>query len=302
VILVSGGSGVMGARVVQGLLRTGHPVRALVLTGDPLISRLDNVDCEIWEGDITRPDTLQGAFADVDTVYHLAAVILSRDPTIFARINCGGTQNMVDAARAAMTQHFIYVSSASVTYRTTTPYSESKLAAENIVRAQTQMRTTIVRPTLTYDDDGGEEILLFWNYLKRFPVVPFIGNGRALKRPVWVEDIVKALVAIANNPITYDKIYNLSGPEAMPIAEMARAMLECRGGPRPFVHLPEAVCYALAQSMTKLMKNPPLTYNAVAGVTQDADLDCELARRELGYDPIPFREGLAKCFPQVARS
>ncbi|MFC1610771.1 NmrA family NAD(P)-binding protein, partial [Myxococcota bacterium] len=61
-ILVSGGSGVMGAQVVRGLLEAGHAVRALVLPDDPLNTRLDNLTCDVWEGDITRPETLKGAF------------------------------------------------------------------------------------------------------------------------------------------------------------------------------------------------------------------------------------------------
>jgi NADH dehydrogenase len=45
------------------------------------------------------------------------------------------------------------------------------------------------------------------------------------------------------------------------------------------------------------MKDPPLTSNAIAGVVQEADLDCAEAERDLGYRPIPFHEGLRRCFP-----
>ena len=40
----------------------------------------------------------------------------------------------------------------------------------------------------------------FREYLERFPWVPFIGDGRALKRPVWTDDLVSGLVALLQNP------------------------------------------------------------------------------------------------------
>ncbi|MEE8408320.1 MAG: NAD-dependent epimerase/dehydratase family protein [Myxococcota bacterium] len=296
-ILVTGGSGVMGARIVRGLIRRGARVRALVLPADPLNVRLGDVDCEIWEADITDAASVAGALDGVHTVYHLAAVILADDPSIFERVNVGGTRNVVNAAAAAGSEHFVYVSSASVTYPRRTPYAESKLAAEQIVLEQEQMRTTIVRPTLLYDVGGGIEFMMFLDYLRRFPVVPFIGPGTALKRPVWVGDLVQGLVAIAGNETAYGKMYNLSGPEAMPIAEMARIMLEHHHVWRPFLHLPTPLCNAAATLLDAVMRRPPLTHSAIAGIIQDADLDCSAARRDLGYRPLTFRDGLRRCFP-----
>ena len=45
------------------------------------------------------------------------------------------------------------------------------------------------------------------------------------------------------------------------------------------------------------MARPPLTWNVIAGITQDANLDNSEARRDLGYAPIGVHEGLQRCFP-----
>src|SRR5262249_62089428 len=113
----------------------------------------------------------------------------------FASINRDGTANVVAEARAARVGHIVYVSSASVTYPRRTPYAESKLEAEEIVKASS-CPYTIARPTLVYDAGGGQELLMFLDYLERFPVVPFIGSGGARKRPVWAEDVVDGLFRI----------------------------------------------------------------------------------------------------------
>jgi nucleoside-diphosphate-sugar epimerase len=295
-ILVTGGLGVMGARLVQGLAARGFPVRVLD-SDDRFRSRLDGIAADIRIGDITRPDTLAGCFDGVDTVYHLAAVVISRDPARYERINVGGTRNVLAAATAAGVRHFILVSSASVTYAHPTPYGLSKREAERLTREQAAMRWTIVRPTLAYNEHGGEEFNMFLAYLRRFPVVPFIGSGKALKRPVHCDDLMEGFLAIAGNGKSHGKTYAFSGGEAVTVRDMARLMLRHVGGGKPFLHLPISVCLAIAFVAERFQKNPLLTWTAIAGVIQDANLDHTEARRDLGFRPLTFREGLQRSYP-----
>jgi nucleoside-diphosphate-sugar epimerase len=295
--LVTGAAGVMGARLVRGLLDAGWKVRALVLPGDSLRARLDGLACEIWEGDVSRPSSLRGVCVGVDTVYHLAAVIIAHDDAVFRRVNRDGTAHLVAEAARGGARHFIYVSSASVTYPLLTAYGRSKREAEDVVTAEPSFAYTIVRPTLVYDEAGGQEFLMFLHYLQRFPIVPFIGAGRARKRPVWSGDIVDGLLRLGGNPVSHGKVYNFSGGEPISIIELGRLMLRHRGGSRPFVSLPVPLCRALSLVMGVVMPRPPLTRYVIAGMVNDADLDPGLATRDLGYRPIGVREGFRRCFP-----
>jgi nucleoside-diphosphate-sugar epimerase len=295
-VLVTGAAGVMGARLVRGLVEAGWDVRGLVLPGDPLRSRLEGCGCEIREGDVSVRDSLDGVCSGVDIVYHLAAVIISHDPGVFRRVNLDGTANLVRAARAANVHHFIYVSSASVTYPRRTLYAESKLAAEACVAGERAFEHTIVRPTLAYDENGGQEFLMFLSYLRRFPIVPFIGRGTARKRPVFAGDIVDGLLRLADRPVSYGKTYNFSGAESVTMIELARLMLEHHGVRKRFLHVPVALCRAIAFALTALSPRPALTTNAIAGVVHDADLDPAEAVRDLEYHPIGVREGFERCF------
>jgi len=297
VILVSGGAGVMGSRLVKGLVKAGNRVRALSLPGDPHVCRLENVDCEISYADITDAGTLEGAFEGVRTVYHLAAVIITHDQDIFRKINAGGTRNMVQGAVSSGVEHFIYVSSASVIFPDASAYARSKLEGERIVTSQDEMPYTIVRPTLVYEREAGQEFMMFMESLKKYPVVPFVGRGRAKKNPVFTEDVIKGLLAIAHNPKTYGKTYNFSGGEVVTIRELAHLMLKCRGLSKPFVPIPIWLCKMIALVMEKAMKKPPLTRYAISRMEQDADLDNTEARKDLVYKPIGVTEGLMRCYP-----
>jgi NADH dehydrogenase len=299
-VLVTGAAGELGGRLVRRLRRDGWRVRGLVLPGDPLRARLEGSGCEIVEGDVREPQSLVAATAGVEAVIHAAAVILSTDPRVLDAVNRQGTANLVAAAAAAGVRQLVYVSSASVTYPRLTPYGRSKLEAEALVRAAPRLVHTIVRPTLVYDRNGGEELMLFRALLLRFPfVVPFIGPGTARKSPVRAEDVVDGLARLVGNPTAFGKTYNLSGGESITLEEMGRLLLELHGETKVFVHVPVWLCRVMAGIFSLFMRKPPLTQYAVTGFVNDADLDCADAARDLGYQPVGAREGLARCFGRV---
>jgi NADH dehydrogenase len=296
-ILVSGGTGVVGSRLVRGLTASGHKVRALTLPNDPFVSRLAHVDCEVVYGDITDADSLKGVFNNIETVYHLAAIIIAHDPEHFKTININGTKNMLEGGASAGARHFIFISSASVTYPKTTAYSLSKRECERMIIQQDAMQYTIIRPTLVYEKDGGQEFMMFLDYLVKYPVVPFIGRGRAMKNPVDVDDLMKGLLNVAGNSECFGKTYNFSGGEAISIRDLASLMLAHRGQRKLFVPVPVWICKAIAAVMGAIMKRPLLTWSTIAGITQDANLDHSSATADIGYNPIGIREGLKKYFP-----
>jgi nucleoside-diphosphate-sugar epimerase len=293
-ILVTGGAGVIGSRLVYGLVRAGHRVRVLTLPGDPYVSRLAGLDCEVVFGSVTEAASLRGACQGVETVFHLAAVLLNDHAGVFQRVNADGTRNLVEASIAAGVKHFILCSSISVTYPWTTPYNASKREAERIVREQTAMHWTIVRPTLAYNENGGEEYRTFVEFLKRWPVAIVVGGGRARKNPVHVDDLMRGFLAIPGNSKTYGKVYPFCGGGPITLREMGRLALGHEDIAKPFVSLPVWLCRLAATAMGVVMRRAPFTAHAIAGLTQDALPDWSEARADLGYRPVSFREGLAR--------
>jgi NADH dehydrogenase len=296
-ILVTGGTGVMGMRLVKKLLTSGNQIRVLALSGDPAVEKMKHWNIDICYGDITDINSLKNICLNVDTVYHLAAIILSPlNPNLFWKINYQGTKNLIQAAEKSGVRHFIYVSSASVTYPITNEYAKSKKGAEELLIHSHIPHYTIVRPTLAYEDGGAAEIVHFINYLRKYPVIPFIGSGGALKSPVYVEDIINGFVNIYGNEKAFSRIYNFSGGEQMTLEEMARRLLEHMGKRKMFIHIPINVCKLLAFLsilLSKLSKNQPLlTYQTITGVTQHANLDNSTAVADLNYNPRPFSEGI----------
>jgi len=290
-ILITGAAGEIGSRLARRLHDRGHHVRALVLPGDPLVGRLAGT-ATVHFGDVTKPETLAGPLQGVDVVYHLAAVLLGENADSFRAVNVEGTRHVVDAAAAAQVGHLVHISSASVVYPRTTHYSRSKQQAEQIVRACGSLNFTLVRPTLVYDREGGLEFKMYADFVKRYPILPLLAGGRARKRPVHVEDLLSGLVAMAANPVTYGKTYNLSGGETLTLRELAALLLERQGLTKPVLIVPASLGRIAARAWGLLNRRPLLMEHTIAGLTQDADLDPSAAMQDLGYRPIGVRAGI----------
>jgi nucleoside-diphosphate-sugar epimerase len=298
-VLITGGAGVVGSALVRRFVQAGESVRVLTLPGDKGADAVTALGAEVRFGDVSDAATLEGLCDGVRTVYHLAAVIIAFDDDVYRRVNVDGTANMLSVAGRAGVRHFVHVSSASVVYPRTTAYSRSKRVAEHLVQ-ESGLDYTIVRPTLVYGTRGGEEFDQFLAYLHRFPVVPFIGAGKAKKRPVYVEDVIDGLAALHGASVALGKTYNLSGAESISIMRFARLCLELSGeGRKVVVQVPVWMCHVASVLMGAVMKRPPLRWPVIAGVTQDADLDPRSAVEEIGYRPQRVSEKLPECFPRT---
>ncbi|MBN1760703.1 MAG: NAD-dependent epimerase/dehydratase family protein [Chitinispirillaceae bacterium] len=301
--LLTGGTGTIGGALARRLIAGGGRVRILTLPGDLKAPEFEGMEgIELRYGDIADPEAVNGICEGVTTVVHLAAVVLSDDDLVFDRVNVNGTRYLLTDARNCGVNHFVHISSASVTYRKMTPYSRSKRIAERYVR-DAAVSWTIIRPTLVYGEEGGMEFDRFVDYLASWPVVPFIGSGKALKRPVYVGDLVDGITRVALLEHGSGKIYNLSGGSSISMVDFARLCLTLLGKEdKIIIHVPVLLCRVIAALMQRWMKKPLLRWNMIAGVIQNANLDPQEAVTDLGYVPAPVEKKLGECFPGKRRS
>jgi len=296
-VLVTGGAGNMGRRLASALAERGFRVRALCLSGDPAAAALEAGGIEIAFGDVTRKETLAPAMQGVETVFHLAALLLSpAKPEAFSAVNDRGTRNLVEASEAAGVGHFIYVSSISVMYPHTNAYARSKRRGEKWVE-RSRLRHTIIRPSLAYEDGGAIEFMRFVDHLRRKSAVVLLpGGGAALKSPVHIDDLVAGFLSLPGNPAAFGKTYVFSGGEPVSLRDMAAALLRHMGRPKPVVGVPAWICLPLAIAFGTLARatgrDTGFNYQTYTGLVQDAAPSSREAREDLGFNPRTFRDGL----------
>lgn len=132
-ILITGGTGVVGAGLIPVLLEKGHQLR--------LLSRGAESDARDWPdgiesfpADVRQPGEFRGAADGCDAVVHITGIVDEAPPeATFESVNVGGTRNVLAEAARAGVKRFVYISSLGVD-RGQSDYHRSKRAAEDAVR------------------------------------------------------------------------------------------------------------------------------------------------------------------------
>ena len=162
-ILVTGGTGLVGSRLLQRFADSGLKCRATVRSGKELPAGVVAV-----EGDILDPASLASALQDVSVIIHLAAVFRTRDEELIWKVNLEGTKNLISAVKTyASSARFIMASTSNVYNMDGThpgreddvvepklAYPASKLEAEKELRAS-GLKWSILRFPFVYGDGDG---------------------------------------------------------------------------------------------------------------------------------------------------
>lgn len=209
-VLVTGGTGVVGAGTVTELVRRGHSV--------VLVSRHATRDAKQWPngvtpwpGDVARARSLHGAADGCDVVLHMVGIVDESDDATFEDVNVRGTANMITETERAKVGRFIFVSSLGA-QKGESEYHRSKRAAEELVR-KFHGAWIICRPGNVFGP-GDEQISLLLRMVRSpSPVVPRIGDGDQPIQPIWWEDCANALATVVERPDLARHELDLAGGE-----------------------------------------------------------------------------------------
>jgi uncharacterized protein YbjT (DUF2867 family) len=255
-ILVTGATGFVGPHVAHALRARDLPVRALVR--DPKrATRLTAWGVDLAQGDVTESATLRGAFAGVEVVVHLVAIIKG-SRTDFERIMVQGTRNVVAAAQEAGVRRFVLASALGLDERSraAVPYFGAKWEMERAVEAS-GLEHVIFRPSFIFGKDGG--VLPTFVRLARFaPVTPIVGTGTQRLQPIWVEDVAAYYAASIDLSAAANRTFELGGPDAPTWNEFWDRLKRVVGSRRPSIHLPVGLMRAQA-ALTERLPGAPVT-------------------------------------------
>lgn len=275
-ILVVGGTGQLGARVVNGLVDRGESVRCLVRPGTD-DGGLRELGVEVSRGDLTDYDTLPQACEGVTTVVVTATAIARRlagakHPTL-RDVDEIGMVALVDAAEKAGIQRFVYLSVAGLEDALDSPLVRAKKAVERRL-TNSPMRTVIVRP------DAFQDVHLA--PLGRFDLkagkVAVFGRGDCRHRWVSVEDVAQLVVAVA---LEADPpgVIEFGGPQALSRNETVALAEILTGRPITKQRLPRTV----ARIGMRLLDRPNDALASILGLGLHQDLV------EADWDDTPLR-------------
>jgi len=258
VILVTGGTGFVGPKVVHALRERDLPVRCLARkpAAGPAQS-LSAWGSELVQGEVTDVASLRRAVDGCDVIVHLVAIRQGSRET-FERVMEQATRDLVAAAKDAGVRRFVLMSALGTSEETKdlVPYYHAKWEMERTV-AGSGLEHVIFRPSFIFGRDGG--ILATFKRLARLaPVTPIIGSGTQRIQPIWIDDVAAYFVEGVQQPDVAG-IFELGGPDVVSWNEFWERLKRVLGVRRPSIHVPIGLMRANALLTERLPGDIPLT-------------------------------------------
>ena len=208
----------------------------------------------------------------------------------FVDVDAAGTERLVGAAREARVRGILYVSGAGAAPDAARHWFRAKWRAEQAVRASGRA-WTILRPTWIYGP-GDVSLNRFLGFARHLPVVPMTNGGDQLLAPVFVDDVARLAADALVDPAALDQVFEVGGPEVLPMREVIGRALAVAGLRRPILPGPTPLIKAAAVPLT-LLPRPPLTPDGVDFVNQPATVDLGPLLGRMPRRLTPLTEGLA---------
>ncbi|MGN6750572.1 MAG: hopanoid-associated sugar epimerase [Xanthobacteraceae bacterium] len=316
-ILITGGSGFVGAAVVRQLLQAGHAVRALIRPTS-VRTNLVKLPIELVQGDLRDADSLARAMAGIRFVFHVAADyrLWARHPQDIVATNVEGTRALMEAALRTRVERIVYTSSVA-TLRPgphgaasdeTAPldpacavgaYKYSKVVAERLVEAMVAERglpAVIVNPSTPI---GPRDVrptptgrIIIEAAAGRMPA--YVDTGLNL---VHVDDVATGhLLALTTGRI--GERYILGGQDVL-LGDLLAEIARQTGRSPPKLRLPRRLIFPVAYAAEALAhvtgREPFVTTTGLRLAKDRMFFTSAKAERELAYRARPYREAVGEA-------
>lgn len=311
--LVTGATGFVGWHVARALIRRGQIVRALVRPSGCL---RELNPAETVTGDLRDADSLRRAVEGCGVLYHVAADyrLWAPDPRELYASNVNGTRNLLEAAKRAGVERFVYTSTVGCIGLPkdrpgdeNTPvslddmagaYKRSKFLAERVALefAAAGFPVVIVNPTAPVGDHDfkptptGKIIL---DFIRR-EMPAYIDTGLNF---VDVRDVAEGHLLACERGRTGERY--ILGAENLTLAQLFGRLEKISGVAAPATRIPYALAMAAGvvstgiASITRRAPKAPL--DAVRMARKKMWVTHAKAARDLGYTPAPVVPALARA-------
>ncbi len=320
---VSGGTGFVGANVIRALLEEGREVHALARPGSDRSNLPESDGLRVFEGDLTRFESLLPAIRGCSEVYHVAADyrFWARDPSELARNNVEGTENVMRAAEEEGASRVVYTSTVgtiglssqptpadeatpALTDQYVIPYKRTKFAAEEVARryARRGLPLVIVNPSTpigAWDRKPTPTGRMLVDFLNgKLPA--YVRTGLNF---IHVRDVAAGHLRAARRGRVGERY--ILGNRNMTMREFLEILANESGESAPRLRIPYALAWAAGAASTAwsrvTAREPSIALDAVRMSRHTMYFDPGKAVRELGLPQTPLVEAIREAIDWFRR-
>ena len=284
-LLITGVTGHSGQYFLKELINNNYEgaIRCVVRkTSDTTL--IDNSGLKIQKvfGDLNDQEFMNKALIGIDTVMHIGSIFYS--------------VTVMQAAVKNKVRKAIFVHTTGIYSKYKSASADYKIIESNIkeiiLNNHSSINLIYLRPTMIYGRMTDNNMIIFIKMIDKFRVLPIIAHGNSLLQPVNGKDLGRAYYQVLNRPSIMKGDYILSGEKPYPMSHIFNTISHYLNKKTKFINVPLNVGIFVARCL-KLCTFGQVDYiERVQRMGEDRSFCHGDAKKDFGYKPMPFEEGL----------
>ncbi len=282
-ILLTGSTGFIGEQLLKRLVSDGHQVMACTrrLNKYPLLPcGASQVEMEFSK--MHRPSDWLPYLADIDAVINCVGIIAESGSQSFQRLHNEAPAALFRACEHAGVPKVVQISALGAEPDKPARYHSSKAAADEVLKTLS-LNWTIFKPSIVYGP-GAKSMALF-KALSSMPIVPLVGDGQQQIQPVYIDDLVAAILSCLQGRILENQSIDVVGPEPITFAELIKKLGHWFGKNRVYTLATPAMLVSTFAPLGRYINEPALNKESIGMLLQGNTADSQPFTKCLGYSP-----------------
>lgn len=252
---------------------------------------------KITFGDITDIKSLLHASKNKDIIINLATPTTQKDD-INRKIIVGGTKNLIEVAKKNNIRKLITLSSVAGYRKSLDSYGKAKKQADDLLLGS-KLDIIILKPTMIFGH-GGYLFEKIKTAVTKIPLFVFmVGKGQYKIQPIYVEDIVQAIINSISKPVNGVEIFDLGGPYPINCEEFFKKILNTLHKKKLFIHVPINFVIFMVKFLNFFFKNIAFNPQTIKRMVEEVKLDVEKSKKELNLKITDYDKALSLIFPKL---
>ncbi|WP_183093740.1 NAD(P)H-binding protein [Nocardioides stalactiti] len=292
-VLVAGGTGFVGRRLVPALVEAGHEVRVMTRRPD----RYEGLGRAV-RGDVGDPGSLRSALEGTSAAYYLVHSLENAD---FESRDAEAATAFGSAAAAAGVEQIVYLGGLGDDGDDLSPHLRSRREVEELLGAA-GVPVTVLRAGIVVGHGG-----ISWEITRQLVEhLPAMITPRWVKtrtQPISVDDVVRYLVGVLGNPDATSRTFEVGGSDVLAYSDMLKRVAAIEGRPMPIFPVP-LLTPRLSSLWLALVTDvdPQAGRNLIDSMVNEVIVRDDAIRRVVPFEPMTYDEAVRAALAERAES
>jgi NADH dehydrogenase len=257
---------------------------------------LTSIGAETVEASLeTAAPDLTSALQGCDVAVHLIGSIAPPKGETLENLHGTQTANLVKAARIAGVKKLVQVTALGTSENALSSYHRTKWLAEEHIR-NSGIPFVILRPSLIIGRRVGNRdsklVMRYFDLIRTRPRVPLIGGGTNKIQPIYVEDLVAAIVKSVLDDRYDNQTLELGGSEVMPMKEFVEKLIRLENSPKKVAPVPPVIAGVMAAACEAFQNVPLISKDQIKLSSQDNITTNNALQTVFGITPVAVDSAL----------